>query len=105
MTSPKAKYPRDGALVEGHEPAAPAPARDVGGARERVGALGVREEEVLDALSSPLDGLDHGLEVDVRGDEDGGVILVLEGAGEHVDGEIDVNTLFFEEADATNLPL
>ena len=54
-------------------------------ARQGVRALGVWEEDVFDALSAPLDGLHHRLEVAVGRDEDGGIISVLEGAGEHVD--------------------
>ena len=72
-------------LVESYKPAAPAPTRDVARARQGVRALGFWEEDVFDALSAPLDGLHHRLEVAVGRDEDGGIISVLEGAGEHID--------------------
>jgi hypothetical protein len=94
-----------GALVESHKPAKAAPARDVACAREGVRALGVGEEDVLDALPPSLDGLDHRLEVPIGGDEDGGVISVLEGAGQHVDGEVYINTFFFEDAETGDIPL
>ena len=93
------------ALVESHKPAAPASTRDVARARESIRALGFGEEDVLDALSPPLDGLHDRLEVPVGGDEDGGVISVLEGAGEHVHGEVDINPLFFEDAETFDLSL
>ena len=53
------------------------------------------EVQVLGALPIPAHGLDRGLEVSVRRYEDGGVVPIFEGAGNHVDGQAHIDALFF----------